>query len=94
MKRLPQVALGLGELLYAGLGLVAIISPTQFAEKFGLERPKANTTTAADAVGYAVAGGSDTDSDGFADVLLSSVATDSGSFNNNGAAWLFFGGGL
>ena len=51
-------------------------------------------TTAGDAVGYAVAGGADTDADGFADVLLTSVATDTGTLSNNGALWLFCGGGL
>ena len=88
-------AIGLDSGATGGIGGVYVLhGPFVGTSPLSAYGARLEGSTAADAVGYAVAGGSDTDSDGFADVLLSSVATDSGSFNNNGAAWLFFGGGL
>jgi hypothetical protein len=50
-------------------------------------------TVAGDSVGYAVSGLGDLDADGYADLGVTSIATDNGAVGDVGAAWIVFGTG-
>ena len=78
----------------SGVGAAYLLyGPFTGAQALSTYDARIRGSASADAVGYTVSGDGDVNADGFADFVVGSIAADATSLSNNGAGYVFYGGG-